>query len=66
MKFKRDYEITISADNLDREFWQARHKGELRSDWDLEDYETMLSMISNIGKRLSSFVDSLREQENCD
>lgn len=66
MKFKRDYEITISADNLDREFWQARHKGELRSGWDLEDYETMLSMISNIEKRLSSFVVSLREQENCD
>lgn len=66
MKFKRDYEIAISADNLDREFWQARHKGELRSGWDLEDYETMLSMISNIGKRLSSFVVSLREQENCD
>lgn len=66
MKFKRDYEITISADNLDREFWQARHKGEPRSGWDLEDYETMLSMISNIGKRLSSFVVSLREQENCD
>lgn len=66
MKYKRDYEITISADNLDREFWQARHKGELKSGWDLEDYETMLSMISNIGKRLSRAVASLREQENCD
>lgn len=61
MKFRKDYEITISADSLNIPFWQARHKGELKNGWDLKDYETMLAMLNTVRTRIMSAINAERE-----
>ena len=64
MKQKRDYSIKIYANVDDEVHYQSKRKVETKSLYNLEDYETMLSMVSDVKNRLSDMVESLRKKEN--
>lgn len=64
MKQKRHYSIKIYANVDDEVHYQSKRKGETKSLYNLEDYETMLSMVSEVNNKLSDVVDSLRKKEN--
>lgn len=49
MKFKRDYKIIIQADTNDLCYLMTTIKGERKSNMSVEDYETIASMLDDVG-----------------